>query len=283
MFIFTLYSFYQRVIKEINNRMNDINKYGLSRYIPSYVKRSVRKKCGFGCVICGLAIAQYEHLEPCFSEAKEHNANNIVLLCGSCHDRITRKVWSKEKVKIAGVNPKCKDDGFAHDAFDIGYAMPEVVFGGSIWRNTPKIIEAMDKTILKIESPERYGGPYRLTGIFCDDQGKEIFRINRNEWQGSVSNWDIEATGPTLTIRRDNRIVALKLTVEPSNRIVINQINMVYRGAFIDGKENKNFVVRAPDGSTIAGRVLGNSCKCGVKISKNSVAFGVKCKSVQFI
>lgn len=34
--------------------MTENNKYGLTRDIPEDVKRKVRKRCGFGCVICGL-------------------------------------------------------------------------------------------------------------------------------------------------------------------------------------------------------------------------------------
>jgi hypothetical protein len=34
-----------------------------------------------------------------FSEAKEHNPKNMALLCGGCHDRATRGILSKEKVK----------------------------------------------------------------------------------------------------------------------------------------------------------------------------------------
>ena len=90
---------------------NKKNKNGLSRNIDSETKRIIRQKCGFGCVICGCAIYQFEHVDPVFSEAKEHNPDNIVLLCATCHDSVTRGIWSKEKVKIAAKNPKCYQKG----------------------------------------------------------------------------------------------------------------------------------------------------------------------------
>ena len=77
------------------------NKYGLSRHIPETVKRKVRQACGFGCVCCGLAIATYEHIDPEFSEAKNHDWKKIAYLCGSCHDKVTRGFWSKNKIKKA--------------------------------------------------------------------------------------------------------------------------------------------------------------------------------------
>lgn len=55
--------------------MSDINKYGLTRDIPASVKRAVRQRDGFGCVICGLGIYTYEHIDQPFK-----NDKNIVLM-----------------------------------------------------------------------------------------------------------------------------------------------------------------------------------------------------------
>ncbi|GAH43227.1 unnamed protein product, partial [marine sediment metagenome] len=55
--------------------MSSTNQYGLSRYIPLEIKRAVRQKCGFGCVVCGSTIYQYHHFDPPFNEAKQHNPN----------------------------------------------------------------------------------------------------------------------------------------------------------------------------------------------------------------
>jgi 5-methylcytosine-specific restriction endonuclease McrA len=66
-----------------------MNKHGLNRAIPSGIKREVRQRCGFGCVVCGLGIVQYEHVEPEFSDAVKHEADKIVLLCPQCHSKVT--------------------------------------------------------------------------------------------------------------------------------------------------------------------------------------------------
>ena len=50
-----------------------INKHGLPRTIPPDVKRAVRRACGFGCVICGLGIVDYEHVDPTFADALVHD------------------------------------------------------------------------------------------------------------------------------------------------------------------------------------------------------------------
>lgn len=52
-----------------------MNQFGLSRDIPEAVKRQVRQRDGFGCIICGSAIIEYEHFEPEFHAAKFHSVD----------------------------------------------------------------------------------------------------------------------------------------------------------------------------------------------------------------
>lgn len=66
------------------------NKHGLSRTIPDKIKEQVRKNSGFGCVICGVGIIEYEHVNPEFKDCTEHNSENITLLCPTCHSKKTR-------------------------------------------------------------------------------------------------------------------------------------------------------------------------------------------------
>ena len=57
------------------------NKFELSRTIPEPIKRQIRQDSGFGCVICGLGIIQYEHVDPEFHLAKIHDPSKMTLLC----------------------------------------------------------------------------------------------------------------------------------------------------------------------------------------------------------
>lgn len=112
-----------------------MNKYGLSRQIPEAVKRQVRQQCGFGCVICGLGIIQYEHVDPEFHEAKVHDPSRMTLLCPRCHSKVTNKMWSKQKVKEAMKNPKPLSQGFSNEILDIGTKFPRINFAGSVMEN----------------------------------------------------------------------------------------------------------------------------------------------------
>ncbi len=63
--------------------------------IPEEIKRLVRQRCRFGCVICGIPLFHYDHIED-FAEVLKHEENNITLLCPNHHQMKTSKRLSKE-------------------------------------------------------------------------------------------------------------------------------------------------------------------------------------------
>ena len=86
--------------------MGEKNKYGLGRYIESDTRRLIRKRCGFGCVICGIGFFDYEHFDPDFAEAKEHNPEGMTLLCMQCNQKRRRGTLSASTVKRHNEFPK---------------------------------------------------------------------------------------------------------------------------------------------------------------------------------
>lgn len=224
------------------------NKYGLSRNIPNPVKREIRQRCGFGCVICGSAIYQYEHVDPTFEEAQEHDPDKMALLCGTHHDYVTKEIWSKGRIKDALKSPKCLEDGFSFGAFDIGSNSPTVILGTITWKETPVIIEAMGEPLLRVEAPEEAGGPFRLSGRFYDSQEQEIFTMEQNEWFGPVANWDIEIVGQRITIRRAPGEFALQIRTDPPNKLIIERIDMFFKGLRIKAQDNGLLEIISPIG-----------------------------------
>jgi hypothetical protein len=77
-----------------------VNRQGLGRDIPAHVRREVRRRSKFGCVICRDGFCIYEHLDD-FVGVEVHDPSRICLLCESCHGRITRKQWSKDRARLA--------------------------------------------------------------------------------------------------------------------------------------------------------------------------------------
>jgi hypothetical protein len=251
------------------------NKHGLSRYIPSDIRREVRKRCGFGCVCCGKAIAQYEHFDPDYADAKEHLASGITFLCGGCHDNVTRKFWSKEKIRMHNDNPFCIKRGHAIDAFDISTVHPIILMGSTTWIDTWTILEVMGEQVLVIRPPEESEGPYRLSGKLSDDSASGLLVIEDNEWKASSAQWDCEVEGRTLTIRRKLGAILLELEAIPGTGINIRKINLEFNGARLYGSDT-NFTAEAPDGSKISmENEAGIGCEIGISIKENAVFLGI--------
>jgi hypothetical protein len=253
----------------------DTNKYGLSRYIPSDIRREVRKRCGFGCVCCGKAIAQYEHFDPDFADAREHLASGITFLCGGCHDNVTRKFWSKEKIRRHNNTPLCIKREHAIDAFDISTVHPVIRMGPTTWIDTWTILEVIGEKVLVIRPPEERDGPYRLSGKLSDDSARDLLVIEDNEWKASSAQWDCAVEGRTLTIRRKLGAILLELEAIPGIGINIRRINLEFNGARLYGSDD-NFTVEAPDGSKISmEHVSGIGCAVGISIKEAAVSLGI--------
>ncbi|TCV17902.1 CRISPR-associated Cas5-like protein [Vibrio crassostreae] len=253
-----------------------VNKYGLTDTIASPVKREVRQRCGFGCVNCGNAVYQYEHLEPTFAEAKEHNPDHIVLLCGGCHDRVSRKILSKETIKVRSQNPICKQKGFSFGPFDLGLVEPTVKIGTLTCKNVESLIQIDGESIFSIKKPECEGAPFRINAYLADRDGTEVLKITDNEWVTSTSNWDVEVVGPKITIRKGLGDITLVLRTEAPHSLIVERLEMVHRGVKISCRENSNLEVVTRSGQVLKSASMNiTGCKVGFDISNNSLAIGV--------
>lgn len=208
-----------------------VNKHGLPRTIPPNVKREVRRACGFGCVICGLAIVDYEHVDPTFADALVHDPEKIVLLCPGCHAMVTRKQWSKQKVKLARENPACLKAGHARQFFDFCVGRPILKLGETELAGCEVFIHFQGYDLLSVLPPEEEGAPFRLSGVFTDSSGNIALRIKDNEWFASSSAWDVEVVGPRITIREGDRKISLVLRADPPNFLVVEKMNMYIGGS----------------------------------------------------
>lgn len=177
-----------------------INKHGLKRYIPANIRETIRKEAGFGCVICGCLVVDYEHIEPEWSDAHKHDPENMTLLCIECHGRVTRKLISKKRVWEAKKSPKALKNGCVHDILFVNTDNMEIKIGNSSSRNTRTILIIHGKPIVWFEPPILPNEPSKLCAIFYDDEGKPISYINRNQFVAFTSNEDIKSTSTELSI-----------------------------------------------------------------------------------
>lgn len=252
------------------------NKHGLNRQISAPVKREVRQRCGFGCVNCGNAIYQYEHVDPPFSDAKKHDPKCIVLLCGGCHDRVTRGILSKETIKQKSNNPKCLEQGFSFGPFDLGIIEPEIIFGTLITKGVKTLIRVLGDNILSVKPPEQEGLPFLINAKLADKEGNVVLEIVDNEWITTTRNWDVEVVGTNITIRKGHKDIVLSLRSEPPRKLVIERLQMSHKGVNITANENKNIEVTTRNGQHLEATATKiNNSQVGIDITNTGISVGV--------
>jgi len=129
------------------------------------VAREVRQRCGFGCVICGSAIADYEHFAPPFKDARQHSAEGI-----------TRSVVVERPetnfliVRETNAAPFCKREGFSFEQWGPFTDSSVRGFGGCTLRNCAIPIRVDALPMIEIEEPKAIVSPYRLSAFFSVEQ-----------------------------------------------------------------------------------------------------------------
>ncbi|WP_316743814.1 HNH endonuclease [Pedobacter antarcticus] len=212
-----------------------INRFGLKRNIDAPIKREIRQNCGFGCVICGLGIFEYEHVEPTWVNAKSHDPSNMTLLCVQCHGKKTRGMLSVETIQKAMKNPKCKQVGFSNEFFDLSDKMPLLIFGGTTFTNCRIPVRIGGEALFEILPPEESGALFRLNASIYDSKGDISLHIIENEWRALNTNWDVEIVGPLITIREKLGQINLVIRAMPPDGIAIERLQMTYAGVNITG------------------------------------------------
>lgn len=244
-----------------------VNKHGLPRRIPSHIKREIRQRCGFGCVICGFGFYDYEHFDPDFVDAKSHSPEGMTLLCSQCNQKRARKRLSAATVAAANANPKCLQQGFTSELFDFGLNPIEVKFAGNHFIDCKHIIEINGTPILSLTPPKQEGQSFLISGIFTDGLGRVALTIRDNVWQARASNWDIECKGPRITVRTASGNVALQLYLEPeASRLTIERIDMEFERVRLKGAlDSLQMSINEQGWSTISGCSM-RSGFCGISI-----------------
>jgi hypothetical protein len=203
------------------------NRYGLSRHIPEATKKEVRSRCGFGCVICGICIVDYDHFLPEFKDAKSHDPNGITLLCAQHNQEKQRGFLSNQKVIECNQNPKCKQNGFVNYILDVDKEIPDVFLGKAQFINTSCILKIMDEKIFYFSKNEE--NIFQINFSFFDSSGNEICKIKNNELIHNIGNFDIQVSGGNFAFKDSDNQQALDFKYEPRKSISINFLKMKYK------------------------------------------------------
>lgn len=231
------------------------NRFGLSRDIPSDVRRRVRRRCGFGCVVCGSAIITYEHFDPPFRDAKKHQAEGITLLCGSHQLESSKGLLSRESIARFNVHPCCLQRGYASHPLDLGSRRPRVLMGGTNFTNCGTGIAFNGQWMFRVREPEPHSRRWRLSAVFPSPDGNLACVIRNNELFLPAENFEIEQVARSIFVRRD-RDVVLELEFVPPDTLSIIR-----------------YVISVPEGRIFVGRRSLKNPLSGVEETRNVLEF----------
>lgn len=241
--------------------MTKINRHGLSRDIPHEVKRIVRQECGFGCAICGNAVIEYHHFDPPFHDAHEHSPEGIIALCPACHIKFDH--ISAQYMREFRVSPRCKRDGFAHEAnFLFRYVrydgMPKVRLG-RITATSGQVLRHGNRVLLGIAYPGDHAAPLGITCDLKDDRNVSLLKLDNNELIIGADHYDVEMSRTELIIRRKLGNIVLKMTTNRLDEVEITHLEASVAGGSISCSPSRGLLVKAPFGGqvSISGSVEG--------------------------
>ena len=89
------------------------------------------------------------------------------------------------------------------------------------------------------------------------------------------SNWDVEISGPRITIRQKAREISLILRSEARKAIVIEKLKLEHNGNRIEG-DSEALVFTTPGGIEVKNSGFQvDQCRVGIQIKDGSVQIGV--------
>lgn len=215
------------------------NIHGLSREIPTSVKRQVRQNSKFGCVVpnCRNSFYEYEHIIPEFKDAKIHDPECICLVCPNHNPRKIGKYknenYSKEqirkfydKIKNNTDVPEPKNSDF----FNYLRKDVKIIIGTSSFQNIDSIINVNGINVFSFQKntdESFFASELTFSGTFQDSQGNKLFEIKENEWSSPTYHWDIETLSGVVKIwDKTKDLVFHAIKIPQENTINIVHLNM---------------------------------------------------------
>ncbi len=221
--------------------------------IPPEIKREVRKRCGFGCVICGMPLYEYEHMLE-WAEVKRHVASEITLLCRQHHGEKTNGLLPKENVIEANNTPFNLKTGVSkshllhYSGKNVQLALANSIFQfNDLPENAffaPLVVDGLAVVGFRVED-----GKLLLQFIAFNEFNVPVLQIVDNELIYRTEQWDIEWVSQKLTVREGHGKILLQLVFEPPHtiriakgRILLNGIELLIGADYLFCSNNSSFL-----------------------------------------
>ncbi len=210
--------------------------------IPEPMKREVRQRCGFGCVVCGLPLYTYEHMLG-YANVQRHVADELTLLCDQHQRERTNKLLPIEHVLRANKVPYNLRKGVS-TPYLLHYDSPNCIadIGSNVFSfqdmssTTEFIALAIDDDYLL--SFRLDNGNWLLSLNVFDRNDDLMLLITDNELIYSTIPWDIEFVGHNIIIREAQGNILVDILFEPPSRIKIQRGHFMHNGIEIEIKQD---------------------------------------------
>lgn len=208
--------------------------------IPLPIKREVRQRCGFGCVICGLPLYEYEHMEE-WAIVHRHVADEITILCNQHHTEKTKGLLPKEIVRKANQNPFNLQKGRSKPyQFHFYGDRAEMKIGSNIF------ISERDEHGPGIGIIPIIIDSFHIIGFRIIDEvllldlelysfkGNKIVEIKENELIYDANLWDVEFVGTILTVRQKLGRKILEIEFKPPHTVIVKRAQIYFNGVHVE-------------------------------------------------
>lgn len=246
-----------------------------SRNIPLPIQRAVRQRCGFGCVICGMPLYEYEHMKG-WANVREHVAEDITLLCDQHHREKTGGLLIEQQVLEANANPFNLRAGVSKPyTLHFSGREAEVVIGSNAFScvdqgyGTQMVPLSVDDTPLIAFI---LGDGHLLLNLNIFNEYNEIvMRIVNNQLLYSSSPWDIQLVGTNLKIREAERKILIEIDFYPPNKIVVNRGRFLRNGVEILVRPRNVLIT---NNAMVLSRSRAHNCPSGLIIGPHQRRLG---------
>ena len=186
--------------------------------ISDPLKRAVRQKCKFACVMCGNPIYDIDHIEE-YSVVQKHELDNLTLLCTMHHRQKTNKILSPDVVRERTNNISYARGGMP----DINFPKCDLILGNNrIGEIIGNCFEVYEKDFLRIGYDEE-SKQVVINAKFYDRSGNIVFSIEDNIYSTSDDNWDVELEGNKIIFREGPHKVFLTIVLNGiQNSIIVS-------------------------------------------------------------
>ncbi len=219
------------------------NRFGVPRPIPPDVKRQVRQRCGYGCVICAKAPYDYDHFDPEFADAQSHDPKGITLLCAEHHDLKSRGLLTNAQVASRNAAPRAVAEGHAFGRYITDGTAPKFVLGSCYAANTPVLLMADGEPVIWASPPVEPGAPFSFNAVLRDQSGRTILEIRDNEWRAGIEAWDVDVVANRIEIRSKRGAIDLVISMEPPDTLNVQRARLNYGGRDVVVETNGDVVM----------------------------------------